>query len=313
MTSEQLFIWVYLPGLPVPVLAGRIDFSSSQAKTIGSFVYGKEYLSRLDALPLDPVVLPLSNILTRATTFATLNGLPGAVADSCPDKWGMRIIDQIGLPSRTKQFPLNYLLVNDPGRVGGLAFSFSVDEPPVELSSRQFLIGDLLRTALDVESNKPVDPELLKALHPGTGGARPKCNIVDEDGVWLAKFPSGGDMFVSNPRLEHATMCLAKVCGLNAAETKIKVVDGFDVCLVKRFDREIVDDKICRKGFLSARTVFYGDAGFAQVGVGSYGRLARWLPKYGCDQADKTELYRRMVFNVAVRNSDDHELNGNPP
>lgn len=306
MTSSQLFVWIYLSNEARPVLAARITFSLTNAMTVGRFVYGREYLARKDAIAIDPVALPLCDAQIE---FTSLNGLPGAVADSCPDKWGMNVIDKMGLTIKTEPFPVGYLLLNDPGRVGALAFSTDKDRPPVELNVRQFSIAELLQAAIDIESNKEVDAELLKALHPGTGGARPKCNIIGEDGVWLAKFPSVTDKSVSNPRLEHATMMLAGECGLNVAKTKIVVVNGVDICMVKRFDREIVNGEIHRKSFLSARTMFYGDPGFARSGTGSYARIARWLPKYGADQRDKHELYRRMVFNVAVHNSDDHELN----
>lgn len=306
MISDHFFVWIYLPQSISPVLTGRIDFSVANGKKIGHFVYGKSFLERKDAISIDPVALPLNS---SAFAFTTLNGLPGVIADSCPDKWGIRVIDQMDGEAKSIDFPLGYLLMNDPGRVGALAYSRSAAQVPIELVGRQFDLKVLLHAAQDIELNKIVDSEILRALHPGTGGARPKCNVVDEDGVWLAKFPSSADAVVSNPKLEHATMSLAKACGLNVATTRIEVVDGFDVCLVKRFDREVVGDQIYRKSFLSARSVFYDDPGFAQIGFGSYGRLARWLPKYGCDQSDKTELYRRMVFNVAVRNSDDHELN----
>ncbi len=306
MTSSVLFVWVYLPNSVTPTIAGRLTLSSSQGQQVGSFVYGKSYLSRSGALPINPVSLPLSD---KEILISSLNGIPGVIADSCPDKWGIRVIDRFKSAGKEYGFPVDYLLMNDPGRVGNLAFSRSSKEIPQELKGRQFDLGVLLQAARDVELNNPVAPELLIALHPGTGGARPKCNVVNNDGVWLAKFPSSTDSVISNPRFEHATMLLAARCGINTAETKIEVVDGSDVCLVKRFDREIIDGQIARKGFLSARTVFYDDPGFAQIGFGSYARLARWLPKYGCEQEDKLEIYRRMVFNVSVRNSDDHELN----
>ena len=64
-----------------------------------------------------------------------------------------------------------------------------------------------------------------------------------------------------------------------------------------------------RLGFISARSVFYADPVFAVAGIGSYARLARWLPRYAISQEGSCQLFRRMVFNAAVRNTDDHELN----
>lgn len=98
-------------------------------------------------------------------------------------------------------------------------------------------------------------------------------------------------------------------CGIDAAETRLQVVDGRDVCLVRRFDRTVQDGKIFRKGFISARTVFYADPAYAAVATGSYGRFSRWGQRFGCTTEDRRQLFRRMVFNCAIRNSDDHELN----
>lgn len=302
MISDTVYVWIYLPQATEPVVAGRLEIEKTAAGTIGHFTYGQSYLARAEAIPLDPVVLPLARGVTE---LSALSGFPGCVLDSCPDRWGMKVIDRL---DGSKAYPIGYLLMNDPGRAGALSFTRSAEGHPRELESRQFSLEQLLAAANAVESNRDVDPELLKALHPGTGGARPKCNVVDQDGVWIAKFPSIQDSTrISIPRLEHATMRLADQCGIRAAETRFEKVGEKDVCLVKRFDRSMDDDQIYRKAFLSARSVFYADPAFASVGTGSYGRIARWLQRYG--QTEREEVFRRMVFNVAVRNSDDHELN----
>lgn len=155
----------------------------------------------------------------------------------------------------------------------------------------------------------PVADALLNALSPGSGGARPKCMVVLDGATWIAKFASVEDRFISVPLLEHATMLLARECGIEAAETRIEQINGQDVCLVRRFDRVHQHGQITRRGFLSARTVFYDDLCFAAVATGSYQRLARWMPRFGAGRVDKEQLFRRMVFNVIVRNDDDHDQN----
>jgi len=303
MTSD-LYTWIYLPGQSQPVVAGKLTISATPAGNAGIFVYGKSYLSNPDALPIDPVSLPLRGNINHISSF---NGYPGAILDACPDRWGIKVITRL---RGEQDFPSGYLLLNDPGRSGCLAFSDSALSPPQELSSREFSLTQLMHAAESVENNQPVEEELLRALHPGTGGARPKCNLIDDDAVWIAKFPSSSDSpLISIPRLEHAAMTLARACGINAAETKIKVVGGKDVCLVRRFDRMVSNGNISRFVYLSARTVFYGDAGFERFKTGSYSRLARWLPRYGSDNSAAGELFRRMVFNCAIRNTDDHEIN----
>lgn len=304
MTSEVLFVWNALPGQWPPVVAGKLEIARTASGAVGTFVYGQSYLRQPRAIPLDPVSLPLS---ARATDFTTLHGFPGVIVDACPDRWGIKVIDRL---LGKQNFPVGYLLLNDPGRAGSLAFSRSAAEPPVELASREFSLAELLDAAEAVETNREVALELLKALHPGTGGARPKCNLIDAEGVWIAKFASlADDPRVSIPRLEHAAMTLARACGIRAAETRCVRVAGRDVCLVRRFDRVLANGQVFRRGYVSARSVFYADPAFGAVGTGSYGRLATWMTRYGCAAAERSALFRRMVFNCAIRNSDDHDLN----
>ena len=303
MNSESLFVWVYLPGQVTPVVAGKLTIENA---TVGRFVYGKSYLANPDAIPIDPVALPL---VGRIEPFTTLNGYPGAILDACPDRWGIKAITRL---FGEQSGPLGYLLLNDPGRAGCLAFSTAPDVAPVELGSREFALSELLEAAEKLEAEKIVDPELIRALHPGTGGARPKCNIVEGGAVWIGKFESSDDPAnLSIPRLEHATMRLARACGINVAETRLEVVGSKPVCLVRRFDRQVKDDgQIARLGFISGRSVFFDDPTFFANGAsGSYPRLSRWLPRYAQSQEDSKELFTRMAFNAAVRNTDDHELN----
>lgn len=185
MSSETLFVWIYLPDLVSPVVAGRLQINTTAAGVnVGQFVYGKSYLARGNAISIDPCTLPLRD---RPSEFSSLGGYPGAIIDACPDRWGIRVIDRL---YGQQVFPSGYLLTNDPGRAGVLAFSRAAEEIPRELASRQFSLADLLGAAEAVEADRTVDPELLQALHPGTGGARPKCNIVEDGSVWIAKFPS---------------------------------------------------------------------------------------------------------------------------
>lgn len=304
MTSDDVFVWVYLPGRQTPVVAGRLALSHTAAGKLGHFTYGRSYLERKEAIPLDPVALPLKK---GEYAFTALSGFPGAILDSCPDRWGVKVIDRL---VGQQDYPRGYILRNDPGRSGALAFSTGAKEVPQEQSSREFSLAELLAAAEDVEANRPVDSELLKALHPGTGGARPKCNIVENNAVWIAKFPAMDDeTLVSIPRLEHATMRLGRLCGISTAETLIREVEGRDVCLVRRFDREVTNNQTYRRCFLSARSVFYADPAYAAVATPSYARLSRWMPRYGCTAAQRKALFRRMVFNCVVKNVDDHELN----
>lgn len=82
-TSDELYVWIYLPGCLSPVVAGRLQIDETAAGSVGTFVYGRSYLAREDAIAIDPVSLPLRSGLH---TFTTLNGFPGVILDACPDR-----------------------------------------------------------------------------------------------------------------------------------------------------------------------------------------------------------------------------------
>jgi len=303
MISDNLYVWVHLPNATEPTIAGYLEITTTAAGKVGRFNYGQTYLRVPNAIPIDPVALPLKK---GVETFTSLNGFPGVILDASPDAWGKRVIDRL---KGQQANHIGYLLLNDPGRTGALSFSKQANETPAPLQSLEFDLATLMSAAEAVEANQPVDSALLKALHPGSGGARPKCNIIEQDATWIAKFPSIDDRFINIPRLEHATMMLARTCGIDAAATQIRQINGKDICLVQRFDRQHQQGQITRRSFISARTVFYDDPSYAAVATGSYQRLSRWIPRFGATINDKQQLFRRLVFNVVVRNDDDHELN----
>jgi serine/threonine-protein kinase HipA len=143
------------------------------------------------------------------------------------------------------------------------------------------------------------------------GGARPKLTVEHDGRLWLAKFPSSrDDQSLPDAKLEAAMLALGVLCGINTANAQ--VVLG-DVLLVERFDRAWVDGPEPgwrRDSFLSARTIFNASARDQTYAAGGYGRLATELVRYSADpQSDQKALFRRMVFNVCISNTDDHDRN----
>jgi len=323
MTSDQrsVFVWNWLPGETSAVVYGRLDVTTDVnggGASKGVFVYGKSYLNNPRALPIDPVAIPL---VEKAFTFTTLGGMPSAILDAVPDSWGRKVLDILHGAQLTH--PLDYaLLANDA--TGSLGFSRDAKTPPAEGARAPVPIETFLTIAEAIEENRPLanldgmDDTLRLALQAGTGGARPKASVIRDGQRWIAKFTSSADKFaISNPRLEHITLELARRCGINAVESELLTVGGKDVLLVRRFDRvnagdSGIDSAVTHKrAVLSARTVFHSDPGLQQYSFsGSYGRLARQLGTYIVrPRADTEELFRRLCFNVAVANIDDHELN----
>lgn len=317
-SPSAVFVWIFLPGDTRPTLCGRFQHGGGAVGLpAGNFVYGKTYLGNAAARPLDPFVLPLAS---QSFELASHQGVFGAIADACPDDWGRYVIDR---QHGVQPFPLGYLLHSQEDRVGNLCFSAAADQrpdlaPPLGVE----WLADAWRVVADLEAGRPIAPELADKIRPNTalGGARPKLTVADGEAQWLAKFSALNDNPRRPvPRLEAAMLVLADRCAIHAAQGRlvpVESVGGHDVALlVRRFDRTLRMEQgqaaWMRDGYASARTVFQSAPHFPPGGyTGSYWLLARELQRWSeHPQADRYELFRRMVFNCCVSNTDDHERN----
>lgn len=305
MTSE-VYVWTYLPGDVDPTVCGRFEYEITAAGAVGSFVYGTSYLKDPDAVSLDPIALPLREQEFRTTLS---KGVFGALLDAIPDDWGRYVIDKW----KGKQtFPIGYMLHTSDDSVGNLAFSDSSKTPPERTRAVGVESIALARDiVLELGAHEDVPPELVAKVRANTamGGARPKLTVEKDGKLWLAKFPlPKDDTIVPVAKLEAAMLDLARRCFIDAARGHV-VLD--DVLLVERFDRGPIDSagKGRREAFLSGRTLFEWSGFRADFG-GSYVRLASELTRYSSQgSADRAELFRRMVFNAQISNTDDHERN----
>jgi serine/threonine-protein kinase HipA len=169
----------------------------------------------------------------------------------------------------------------------------------------------LIRAAEAIQDGRPVPPEILERLEPGTsmGGARPKASVEHENALWLAKFPERRDP-VNVQRIERATIALAGRAGIDASSTRLERVGELDVLMVKRFDREWNGVGYLRHGLVSGLTLLDAEEGYVDRGRWSYLLLADELRRWSTrPQRDLQELFRRMVFNACVSNTDDHPRN----
>jgi serine/threonine-protein kinase HipA len=310
MTSKSAFVWCFLPGDTQPTLCGRFTHEVvANGSAQGSFVYGRRYLEREDALAIDPIALPLNDSLKTTTA---LGGLFGVLADASPDDWGRYVIDRA---YGQQSSPVDYLLKSQQDHVGHLAFSAAPEQLPEWLDpwDRSWL-EDACRVVSALDRHRPVPPELERQLLPNTGlgGARPKITIADGHQQWLVKFPSRRDSpEVSMARLEAAALTLASRCGIRTVAHEVVSIADTDVLLVRRFDRSPRDGGWTRDAFLSARTLLAnGEAAQRYSFFGSYPRFARELGRLSArGAADRRELFRRMVFNAVIGNGDDHDRN----
>ena len=123
--SSDCYVYIQIPGSLEVVTAGRFQHEVlPDGSAVGLFVYGKRYLDRPDAVPLDPFNLPLEPTQFRTTQ---LNGMFGALRDVAPDLWGRRVIDRRHPNEDLTEF--DYLVHRGLGRIGALSFGSEVEPP----------------------------------------------------------------------------------------------------------------------------------------------------------------------------------------
>lgn len=311
MTSErQAYVYIQLPGTlqTVPAALLKVERLPDGAY-IGRFRYGDRYLQRHDAVALDPFQLPLGK---NAYEFTKLKGIPGAVRDAGPDAWGRRVIEHKLQRGSSELEEVDYLLNGPQDGAGNLSFGSKVDSPaPRRQYNRTHQLADLIAAAEAIEEGKRVPEHVLEQIEPGTsmGGARPKATIEDDGRLWLGKFPEKGDR-CNLQRVEYATLELARRCGIDACHARLQPVAGKDVLMLGRFDREQTKGGYLRFGFVSGLTLLDSDDNHLDRERWSYPLLADYLRRWSeKPDRDCVELFRRIVFNAAITNNDDHPRN----
>jgi serine/threonine-protein kinase HipA len=318
-------IWVYADWVELGAitLMGTLKAEQVRGREVFSFSYSKEWLEKSPALVLDPDLG-----LYGGSQYAR-DDKPnfGLFLDSSPDRWGRVLMErrealiarQEGRRPRTLM-ESDYLLgVFDRYRMGGLRFKLATDGPFLDNNDAMATppmaaLRTLEEASLQLENENAVDsPQFAEWLSllmsPGSslGGARPKASVVDPKGeLWIAKFPSRKDDRDIGA-WEMVVNKLAVQSGLRVAEGKAhRFTQDHHTFLTKRFDRRGED----RIHFASAMTLLgYNDGADAMTGV-SYLHIAEFIMRHGATpDADLEELWRRIVFNICVSNSDDHLRN----
>jgi serine/threonine-protein kinase HipA len=303
MALRKLTVFIYLPNETEPVPAGI--FSHDAEEGVGSFSYGRRYLERNNALPVDPVALPIG---PTPREVITNGGIYGAFRDASPDYWGRLIIATEARVPPEALSELDYLLASNATRVGNLDFRLSPDDPESDLTPPHFnQLAGVISAAEKIEKGEPPEDHFLQLLRQGSsmGGARPKCTVEWDDALWIAKFSARDDR-LNIPRIEYAAMTLAGRCGIRIPEVRIVTVGEKDIFLSRRFDREKVETGWLRRGFVSGLSLMQWDE--MERMRWDYAAMADTMRRYMTSDA-VLELYRRMVFNILVRNTDDHPRN----
>jgi len=315
MMELLLNVWLSLPSEEL-VKAGKIAVEGPDTRGAlkGRFRYAMEYLKHPKAFSLDPLNLgrddkdPNKPPLPAKTFDAdrARAGVHGVFEDSLPDDWGRRLLfRRYKLGRGDQRVPQLLRLLGNQG-LGALSY---VEEGQPELKtngvpSRHLHELAMLAEKFEQEPTAGADDELSLLFQAGSspGGARPKALVEDENGAYLAKFASVKD-HLDVVSLEAAAMELSRRAGIETAETRLLPLSSRKCLLVKRFD---INETGGRNHLISMRTLLKADDWY-NVG---YRDLAEVIKHVSTQPGqDLQRLYRQMVFNVMIGNTDDHLKN----
>jgi len=322
--SDKTDIWVYAhwKGMSTPLCIGVLSAHQAKGRKAFSFEYDKEWLQSQPQRLLDPDIG-----WYNGPQFPTSRENFGLFLDSMPDRWGRTLMrKRAAIEARNtgttppKLYEIDFLLgVYDESRMGGLRFKVSPDGPFVNNDENYSVppwssVRTLQNAAKKIEADNVKEDtqkwlNLLLAPGSSLGGARPKANILDEDQhLWIAKFPSKNDA-TDKGAWEYLAYRLALNAGIEMSPSKLERVTGkHHTFFTKRFDR--IGNK--RIHFASAMTMTGNDENTIRDNDDppSYLEIAEFIQFAGTNiQENLNQLWRRIVFNIMVSNTDDHLRN----
>jgi serine/threonine-protein kinase HipA len=317
----DIYVFADWSGLESPTLIGTLSAHFAKGKKAFSFEYDKNWLKTDAQRLLDPDIEFYSG-----PQFPANKENFGIFLDSMPDTWGKTLMKrraaQDARANNEKKpktlYEIDYLLgVFDESRMGALRFKTDLGGPFLDNDAQTptppwSSLGDLQEAAKQLESDDQSDTIrkwIAVLIAPGSslGGARPKANVFDaQKNLWIAKFPSKTDT-VDKALWEFLTYRLAIASGIEMATSKVEKISGqYHTFLTKRFDRE--HNK--RIHFASAMTMTGNTEYSIKDTSPSYLEIVEFIENYGIDvEANLHQLWRRIVFNIAISNTDDHLRN----
>ena len=300
--TERIHVAVDLAGRTIPAGVLHVETGRTVSST---FTYDPGYLAAKDSYQLDPA-LPLQSSPSHT------RGLPGAFADTVPDRWGRNLIRrrlqrQLGRTGRTPT-EVDFLLgVSDRSRQGALRFAREPDGPYLSDQGdapKLIQMPRLMRAADHVARSSENEDDIKTLLDAGSGslgGARPKASIIDGDSLYIAKFPHHQDDW-DVMAWEATALDLARDAEVQPSAHQLVRLDEGAVLLVRRFDRE--GER--RIGYLSAMALLQATDGqpYDYLDIAEELALTSNNPS-----ADLRQLWTRAAFSVAINNTDDHLRN----
>lgn len=322
--TKKILVYADWVGLPSTMPIGLLTSDIVRGKEVFSFEYTEEWIKSSQSQYLDPDLQLFSGrqfLRDEKPNF-------GMFLDSSPDRWGRVLMKRREAIVARKEgrkaetlFESDFLLgVFDGSRMGGLRFKIEEDghflsfeeglAAPPWINLRDLEFASLQLEKDDTENDEEDLKWLNMLISPGSslGGARPKASVRDKDeNLWIAKFPSNNDE-LDIGAWEMVVHELAANSGITVAPAMLQKYTGrHHTFLTKRFDRVNQTQRI---HFASAMTLLgYRDGADYHEGV-SYLDLAGLIQQRGRNVNENLkELWKRIVFNIMVKNTDDHLRN----
>ena len=321
---RTLFVFADFDWLDEPKLVGELGYESLRGSDSYSFKFDNEWLNRFGNLFLSADI----NNYPGPQYTQPDRDIFGCFSDALPDRWGRLLLNRREqILAREEKRPIrklssfDYLMgIDDFSRMGGLRFKEDLDGDFINTQTSLRIppladVRSLAVASMEIEKSEELNqlPEtrwIQQLVHPGTslGGARPKASVIDSEGnLYVAKFPSRNDDY-DVALWQHHSHLLAKAAGVNAASTStIQTGQKYHTLLSKRFDR--LQSKR-RKHFASALTLLGLTDGCDAKSGNGYLDIVDFILLNCCDVNNNLcQLYRRVAFNIAIGNSDDHFRN----
>lgn len=320
LSKTAIYVYAHWLGMQEPKLIGILSAQQAKGKKAFSFEYDTAWLKTGQKFLLDPDIS-----LFSGAQYSNQKDTFGIFLDSMPDTWGRTLMkrraaqwareNNIKTPTL---YDIDFLLgVYDASRMGALRFKTDpngdfLDNNKTTPTPPWSSIRELQVAAENIEDDKDND-EVKKWLSiliaPGSslGGARPKANILDTDkSLWIAKFPSKSDT-IDKAAWEYLAYELAIQAGITMAPCRMeKIMGRYHTFFTKRFDRENGE----RIHFASAMTMTGNNEEIIKDNHPSYLEIAEFISNYGVNVEENLhQLWRRIVFNISISNTDDHLRN----
>ena len=300
--AEKLYVHADLGDGEI-VLAGQLIVDDK----LGRFKYAKAYIANPRAFPLDPINLPLTEEIQSKQRTRETPAMFGVLIDAGPDEWGRRWLTKTRQPPPVTQ--IEFLLAASGEGVGALHFTGNLGDPVRPVPERPFEnLVHLQHVAADIEAGKEVDRSLEPYFFHGSGigGARPKSLIEHEGREWIAKFNRDSDL-VDMCRVELASMRMARDAGIDVPDVDLTETDRGPVLLVERFDQSPGE----QHHLVSVASLINKfDITEIDESTMSYPGICQLGKRIGHLTSDLGEdVFRRMLLNVAIGNTDDHLRN----